>query len=249
MKAVIGLIFLWLAAGSASAQTNQAWDICRNPVRSFGAHEIVNLTPLFQWWARQPLPGATNASLQSTTTNAPEVRPLSAWRRVTGTPLATTGNSWLVAAVIYTSPTISTNARIILRNPPVQEEQTYLGLRAQLADVSQQITSIQQVYQAAVKAEQADVARAEAYQRSWDKVAPTGVVKYSRLAEQKHKEAALAASQQDQLEAVRNGIESQLKPIPAANGSYLVDWFAVEAGHTKQGVPIYDLGMVSPNPP
>jgi hypothetical protein len=132
MKANLGLIFLWLAAGAAAAQTNQTWKICRNPVRVFGVHETVNLTPLFQWWARQPLPGMTNASPQMAGAMAEEERPLSAWRRVTGIHVGTVENSWVVAAVIYSSPTNHASARIFLRNPPVLEEQTYDSLRAQL---------------------------------------------------------------------------------------------------------------------
>jgi multidrug efflux pump subunit AcrA (membrane-fusion protein) len=118
-----------------------------------------------------------------------------------------------------------------------------------LAEANEEITNSQHVYQADVKAQQAAGNRAEAYRRSWSKVAPTGVEEYSRLAEQKGRDAAEAASQRQQLETARNEIESQLKAIPAVNGTYRVDWFAVEVGQTKEGVPIYDLGLVSADPP
>ena len=47
---IIGLVFSLFVAGVASAQTNQSWAACRHPIRIFGEHKKVNLTPLFQWW-------------------------------------------------------------------------------------------------------------------------------------------------------------------------------------------------------
>jgi hypothetical protein len=40
-------------------------------------------------------------------------------------------------------------------------------------------------------------------------------------------------------------MQKQLDAIPAINGQYHIDWFAVAVGQTKAGVPIYDLGAVN----
>jgi len=248
-----GLILLWLAALTAVAQTNQGWAVCRNPVRVFGARSTVNLTPLFQWWARQPLP--TNAAAFTraninTNSSADDDRPLAAWHRVTGTPVAaTTAGNWIVDAVIYTSPTSRTNTRIVLNHPPALEEQNYYTLKTQLAEADQEIADARRIYEANTNAEQQADERVNMYRHSLSKVAPTGVNVYSREAQQKHDAAAVALNQQEQLEAARQQILNQLKTIPARGETYYIDWFAVMLGHTKTGQPIYDLGLVSPNPP
>jgi hypothetical protein len=42
--------------------------------------------------------------------------------------------------------------------------------------------------------------------------------------------------------------ESQLQTIPSMNGQYYIDWFALKIGADKNGVPIYDLGVVNGPP-
>ena len=247
-----GLILFWLAALTAGAQTNPGWAVCRNPVRVFSARSTVNLTPLFQWWARQPLPtnAAAYTSANITTNISDDDRPLTAWHRITGTPVATTtAGTWVVDAVIYTSPSARTNARIILNHPPVVEEQNYYILKTELAEADQEIADTRHIYEANTNAEQQADERVEMYRHSLSKVAPTGVNVYSREAQQKHNAAAVALGQQEQLEAARQQILNQLKTIPARDETYYIDWFAVLLGHTKKGQPMYDLGLVSPNPP
>ena len=111
----IGLIFLFFVAAIASAQTNHAWSVCRHPIRIFGDHTTVNLTPLFQWWQQQPQAGnaATNGDAGTDTE-----RPLASWHRISGIKAGELAASWVVNAVIYTNPTSRTNARVILNNPP-----------------------------------------------------------------------------------------------------------------------------------
>ena len=246
-----GLIVLGLslAALAAPAQTNPAGLMYRNPVRVFGAHATANLTPLFQWWAQHP--AATNdadftpADLAPGTDASIEYdRPLAAWHRVTGLHAATVGGSWIVDAVIYTSPTSRTNCRIILNHPPVSEEQAYLALQGQLAQTVQQISDASAIYDDAVKAEEKDKDLAAARRRSWSKAAPASVATYRRLAAKKHQEAESAAFQKEQLEAARNRLEQQLEAFPATNGAYCVDWFALMQGRNKQGMPVYDPGQL-----
>ena len=248
----LSLIFCGLLAGPVSAQTNQTWRTCRNPVRVFGGSPV-NLAPLFQWWERQPQPGKdtpyTNTVI-TVDTNAPETgRPLAAWHRVTGIHAGTLASgAWVVEAVIYTSPTARTNTRIILNHPPALEEQEYLTLKAELEQASEQINNAHKLYEAGIKAAQKDDALVNDYRHSRSKQAPTGINVYSQAEAQQEAAATAAANQQQQLTAARDQIEKQFKAVPALNGHYQIDWFAMLAGCTKTGVPIYDLGLVAATP-
>lgn len=244
---LIGLIVFLLAAVAAQAQTNQDWKVCRNPVRIFSGHATVDLTPLYQWWERQPLV-VTNRSEETNSSDESD-RPLSAWYLVTGTKVGDLGSSWVVDAVIYTSPTIRSNARIILNHPPEVEEQRYYTLKAQLAQAEQQVINAQDVYGANTNAEMQALERANFFRYSRSKLAADGVRDYTALAARYHTAAVAALDQLKLLEAARTQIEEQLKTVPSVNGVYQVDWFAVLLGRSKQGVPIYDMGLVSAMPP
>jgi hypothetical protein len=248
MKRAI-LILAWVVTVAASAQTNETWKTCRNPVRVFPGAANVDLTPLFQWWERQPQVLTNSVDGTNVSVAPDEERPLAAWSLISGTKAGTAGSSWVVEASIYTSPTEHTNARIMLKNPPTVEEELFYNLKTQLNYTDQQLAGAWRAYSADTNAEiQADT-RVEMYRRSISKVAPTGVVEYSRISQRNH-DAAVAATQQiDQLEAQRKQIDAQLKTIPSINGYYLINWFAVYIGHTKAGVPIYDMGLVSATPP
>jgi len=245
------IVFWLLLASAASAQTNQAWSIFRYPERMFAGNAVVNLMPLFAWWARQPLVVTNqNAGSTSDANGSPEeARPLSSWYRITGTPMATTGSSWLMDAVVYTSPTRHTNSVILLNNPPVGEVALFNALKAQLAEARQRIADARRVYDANTNAEAKALAEVAMYRRSWSKVASDGVIAYTRVAMQKHNDSATALNQLDQLEAARRQIEAQLETIPSRNGVYQVDLFAMLLGRNKQGVPTYDLGLVNDTPP
>jgi len=248
---ILGLMLLCLAATAAPAQTNQSWKVCRNPVRVFKGQATVDLTPLFQWWARQPQV-ATNRTAPTNTDTDPGAaadRPLSAWARVTGIQLSTSGDSWVLNAVIYTSPTVCTNARIILNHPPAVEEQTYETLKEQVAEAGRESAEAQRVYEVSTNAQAKALMSLQAYSHSQSKHRLDAERDYGALAAQDQAAAAAALSQIHQLEAARAELELQLKTIPAVNGTYQVDWFAVLLGHTKQGLPIYDLGLVSASPP
>jgi hypothetical protein len=239
-----GLILILFVAATASAQTNQGWSVCRQPVRIFGDHSTVNLKPLFQWWQRQPVSSKADTNAEA---GAAADRPLSAWHHLTGIKAGELETSWLVDAVIYTSPTARTSARIILNHPPTTEEQTFNTLKAQLAQARQQITNDQRLYKADLKAAQRAEEQAASYRRSGDKHATESSNNYLRLAAQKREAATTAQNEQKQLEAALPQIQQQLAAIPSKSGRYLVDWFALELGRSKQGMPIYDLGVVPPN--
>lgn len=245
-----GLIFLLFAAATVSAQTNQSWTPCRHPIRVFGDHKTVDLTPLFQWWKQQPLAVKTTTNLEAAADVSTDAdRPLSAWHRIAGAKAGELGQSWVVNALIYTSPTSRTNARIILNNPPIAEERLFNSLKTQLAETTRQITNAQRAYQKELKAAQKAEAEARSYRRSGSKHATESSNNFLRLAGQKREAATNAQNQQKQLEAQRPLIQNQLKAIPAVNGQYQIDCFALEVGRSKQGVLIYDLGVVPANSP
>jgi len=221
------------------AQTNQA-EGCRYPFRTFG-NAAVNLSPLFQWWNQHA--GDFHATNDMDVATS---RPMSAWHRITGTKIGELEYSWVVNARIYVSPGTYTNARIILKNPPVAEEQSFYALKNELAAVAQQMTNDQRKYRADTQAAQRAEARVRAieYNQSW-KAPPTGEI--TRAAKDKQAAAAALLNQQ-QLEQMAAQAESQLQTIPSLNGQYLIDWFALKIGADKNGVPIYDLGVVNGPP-
>lgn len=244
------LLLMLTMAANVSAQTNQDWLACRYPVRVFGNRAAVDLTPLFQWWLQQPAASTTATNHDTAADATPDAeRPLAAWRRITGTKAGDLPSGWVVNAVIYTSPTIHTNARIILKHPPVTEEQTYYALKARLDAATLQITNDQRSYQADTHAAQRAEDRARAWLRSGSKVANLNASHYTRLAAREHEAATAALNQQQQLEAARPLVQKQFDDIPAVNGQYYIDWFALASGQTKAGVLIYDLGMVVTNAP
>jgi hypothetical protein len=251
MKKFVGVILLCVAGWAAMAQAGRGLQACRYPVRVFGPRTAVNLNPLFAWWNRQP--GPTNgtgyaAATIDVSSNSPADdtdRPLPAWHLVTGAPVGNVnGGGWAVEAVIYTSPSARTNARIILVHPPTGEQESYLTLKADLVQVDQQIQSAQRAYAANTNEEMRAEARAELYRRSISKVASTGVLVNSREAEQRHAAAAADLRQKDELLATRTAIQTRLKAIPVVSGAYHIEWFAMMTGRTKQGVPVYDPGVV-----
>jgi hypothetical protein len=223
----------------------------------FTGHRVVNLTPLFQWWLQQSTP--TNAAHYQVanlnlSTNVADVtpadtRPLAAWHLVTGTHAATAGESWVVTGLVYTSPTARTNTRVILRNPPAAEEQAYYLLRTQLAEAGLEITNAQRTYESNLKSSSEAENRALAYGRSRTIGGAAGYTTYHARARQYQQAADTAAAQKQQLETLKQQFLEQLKTIPAANGDYQVNWFAMQIGRTKAGLPVYDMGVPSSTPP
>jgi hypothetical protein len=249
MKLIAGLVLLLLATVTAPGQTNHVWAACRHPIRIFGYNQTANLMPLFEWWEHQPaLNSPTNRDLAADA-GAGDNRPMLAWHRITGVKLGDAGNSWLVSAAIYTAPTIHTNARILLNNPPVVEEQTYYALQSQLTVLAQQSSTARRAFQTATNEEHRAQDRVEYYRHSISKVASTGVEKYSAIANRRHAEAAADLAQLEQIEAARVQAQKQLALIPAANGRYAIDLFALARGTDKRGMLIYDVGVINPGSP
>ena len=238
---ISSLMFLCLLAWTAPAQTNQNWTIYRHPIRIF-ANRSVNLTPLFQWWARQPTNAAAGDGV------LPPDRPLTPWYHITGSKIATLGASWVVNAEIFTSPTIRTNEPIFLNHPPSEEESTFAALKSELPALEQQIARTQKAYAADTNAELRAGERLAEYRRSSSKSAPTRVNEYSRIMVEKRTTAAALLNQLQQLQAAQIQYQAQFEAIPAIKGAYHVDCFAIELGRNQKGVRIFDLGLLGSGP-
>jgi len=255
MKTVL-LIFLLGAAWTAAAQTNQAihtkhagtgafsnftqtnQDICcRYPLRTFGSAANVNLTPLFKWWSHHGLADPAGAEAGVT-----DGRPLAAWHRITGNHVGDADSSWVVEAEIYTNPGVRLKARIMLKNPPVAEEQLFYSLKGELAAAVQEMTNDQRLYQTDTKAAQQAEARAKPVRNT--RKAKNQASQNAQTASVDQQTAAAALSEQQQLEQAVPLAQKRLNAIPAKNGKYVLDCFALAAGKTKAGVPIYDVGVV-----
>ena len=241
-----GILCFWLTAMAALAQSHPGWEIYRNPLRVFKGQGTVDLTPLYEWWKQAEL-AATNRAEGNAEAEAMAERPLTNWFRLSGTKIALAGNgSWVADATIYTAPTIHTKTRIILNNPPAVEEQTYYYVKTQLAEATRELTQAQTAYaadtNAVIKAREDE----NAYRHSPEKIALTEVKKYARLAVEKQQAAASTLNQIEQLKPLQTQLASQLTNFPAVDGTYRIDWFAVSLGRTRQGVPVFDLGLVVP---
>ena len=162
---------------------------------------------------------------------------MTAWHRITGTKVAMVGSSWVLTAVVYSSPLVRTNLRLILDHPPDAEEQMFYDLQAQLADARQQIAEARHVYATDTNAESKAEARVKAYRHSSSRLAPTEIIQNSRVEARERHAAGTELSQVQQLEAARDQMAQQLKLIPARDGVYLVDWLPWIPAAAKRACP------------
>jgi hypothetical protein len=224
---------------SASSQTNQSPLCCRSPVRGI-RNASVNLTPLFQWWTNHQSSGATTIiSLDSP-------RPLAAWKRIVGTKSTELELCWVVDADIFANPSTSTNARIILQNPPVQEAQQYDSLKSLIPQYSLQITNAQKAYQEHLKAEQRDQARANHYLQYWNWFPRAAGESYLQQANRERAAASAAQNEEREAQQAVDLAEKELSAIPSSQGDYLIDCFALDTGKTYKGLAVYDVGVGYP---
>jgi hypothetical protein len=240
---ILATILICLFAATAGAQTNLTAAACRHPARIMGT-ATVNLAPLFAWWAHQPQTKPSGTNAPATGASEPDERPLSAWKLISGTKVGEVEYSWVVDAVVYSSPTVRTNARIILKNPPAAEERAFNDLTAQLAQARQQVTNAQHTAETAQKAAKRDDDEAQRWFHSGAKNANASHNNFLRRAEQNRAAATAAQNQQRQFETLHSQLQKQLEALPSRNGKYHLVWFALEQGRTKAGVPVFDAGLV-----
>lgn len=233
-------ICLLLSGMTVWAQTNQTPLCCQYPVRSFGNGKMVNLAPLFRWWMDHinDHPGSAGG-------NADSDRPLSAWKRVTGVKMETLAYGWVVKARITDEPGAQTNEQIVLENPPAAEEQRYYALKARLLQYNEQISNDTRAYQADTRAENSAANRAssDARSRNWRNRIAVG--NYNRQAARKRKAAEIALNEQKKYEQARDLAQKQLNLISSNGKQYQIDCFALEIGRSRQGLPVFNTGMMN----
>lgn len=239
----IGLILLLLTGFSAAAQTSPAPACCRHPLRIFDNQTSVNLKPLFHWWTERT---HTNSSPAEPDGSPAATRPLMAWQRVIGFKTAVIGSDWVVNAVVQSDPagTNDIPQAIILKHPPAAEEAWYYELKRRLAAAAEQITADQHTYEAESLAAQKASAQAGNYDGTgkW----PARVrAKNDQQAADRHRAAAAAAlKDQKKLQAAYPKAQKELDALPAVNGRYQIDCFALELGRNTEGVRIFDFGAL-----
>lgn len=244
---ITGLVVFLLSVLTATAQTNDSGrPDCRNPVRLLGKRGAVDLTPLFEWWTAQKSAMTNESTAEGGGTNAFSAagRPLAAWFLITGRKVAVVGDSWLVDAAIYSSPAVSTNARIVLRNPPVQEEERFNSLQSRLEELEQFIANIRSRYYADSNAVIQAQSMMDQDRRGWGKRVTADYAVNYRIKAKKQDAAATDLRQLTQWQSSYDQLEIQLQAIPSDHEVYQVAWFAILRGRNQQGLMIFDVGQL-----
>ena len=237
-------LFLLLAGVSAGAQTNPAPTnapppfFCRQPYRVMGVGKMVDLTPLMQWWTNQ---GPQEVALPLNA--ARPVRPLSAWKRITGVPTGVVDAAWVVPAEIGNSPTDQTNEWILVKNPPVAEAAQYENLKALLVQYQNQIADDQRKQADYTKAAKQNTDLATQTGQSYSKSIRWNASYYTQLAGQNRAAAAAALADQKATEQLLEQARQLLKTIPSVDGRYQLDCFALPLGRNAKGQLIFDPGV------
>ena len=234
------LLLLMLAALPVFGQTNDSQFCCRQPYRTLGLRQPVNLDPLFEWWRHQ-------GSLSDTQTPLNVVRPprpLAAWKCITGFQTGVVDGVWVIHAEIATTDTDKTNEWILLKNPPAAEAAYYYNLKSQLAQYQEQIANDARAHEQYAKAAKQNADQANALNQNFSKSIRADAPIYAQRANQNFAAAAAALNHQRATEQARDQAEQQLKAIPSVNGQYLVDCFALELGRNKKGQLVFDAGVV-----
>jgi hypothetical protein len=235
----LSLLFL-LAAFTSPAQTNHTPWCCRFPLRVMGGGGV-NLTPLGQWWVQH---GGQNEGQPAAAGDYIDVRPLAAWKRVTGEKTGELEDAWVVKAEIYTSPASKTNEWILLRHPPAAEEQQYYYLQSLLVQDTQQIATDAQTHDADEKAAKKEEARAKEENTSYSKGVRFYAADYEARAAQYRNAAAAALAEEKQYQQGREQALQQFNALPSMHGRYKLDVFALELGRNSKGQLVFDAGQI-----
>ena len=217
-------IAIGLLAATASSGTPLS-----HPKRLIG-QEPVDLTPLFQWWAKHQ-----------------GERPLKSWSHITGTVVGTNSLGWIVntgsaAGAIHEDSRhghgASNGGKVVLRNPPVEERAEFDALTARSK---------------ALKVERAKAAAEESGAKTRGEAVAKERKGYSRLSPAARKLAAESRQlQQIQTQAKQrvSELDRQLQPVNTrlklypSTERYEVDCFALGTAETSQGLRVYDYGLV-----
>ena len=201
------LLTLLFAALIASASP------VRDPKRTVN-EQTVDLTPLFHWW-----------------NNHEGERPLKAWVHITGHVVTATAWGWTLNAHAEhfgeKKDSGEKEIKIMLKNPPVQEQAQFAQLKAQIETLNEERARFST--QAATAAGHA---KDYSHQRHG----------YAVGAAYHHQETA-AKEQIKHIDEQLKAINAKLAAFPDRD-KYAVDCFALHTGQYVNGLPIYDHDVV-----
>ncbi len=223
-------LFLLLLAAVLSAAPATATPV-RDARRMINGH-AVDLTPLMKWY-----------------TNHHGTRPLTAWVHVTGVVVATNAWGWLVQGQAEIAPHSDAEesssaaakngqAKLLLRNPPVQERAEFDRLRAQLKQLESQRSQVaNQQTEAKSRADALNKEQAGYRRAGYRSRVVTAEARQVRLVQNQSK-AELKPLDQQIAELKR-----KLAPYPSVD-HYEVDCFALDANQEYQGMRLLDHGVI-----
>lgn len=189
----------------------------------------VDLTPLFNWWAKHDGP-----------------RPLTSWVRLTGAIVGTNSGAWIVEGKIEeareakssdgSSEAAAGTQKILLRNPPVDDLVEFQRLTNRLAELNKQ--------RGVLKAE-ADQAKAR----------DQAVTEQQRAARHNRARARVLAGEDKQLKQTESQAKAEQKPLDEEAKEiknklagcpnldrYVVDCFALDLHFDYAAMPVFDHG-------
>ena len=219
---LMGIVVVLLAAGPDLPATP-----LKAPKRVVDG-KTVDLSPLFKWWTKHD-----------------GRRPLAAWVHVTGAVVGTNAWGWVVEAQIEKTdhPARQTGAnpanadgpaRILLREPPMQD-------KAQFEQLSVQLKALNAQHAALTGEESQARNRADALSRE-QRAYPR-----SRVIAAEHRQVVQVENQaREGLKPIDLQIQDLKKKLAAYPNPdhYEVDCFALDTQRAYSGLPLYDHGQV-----
>lgn len=179
-------------------------DPLKNPHRMVGGRSI-DLSPLFQWWRDHS-----------------GERPLPAWVHITGPITATNSWGWVVS---------SKEGKILLRNPPVQDQADFERLSGQLKALEKQRTQL-------IAEENQAKARAAAAGRTYSRRGRATAIAAAQARQVEHQDQAGLKVVDDQIQAVKKKLAGYPK-----TDQYEVDCLALKTGSAYGALKIFDHGL------
>ncbi len=203
----------------------------KSPKRLVGDRQV-DLTPLFQWWARHDGP-----------------RPLNAWVHLTGAPIATNSLGWVIRASVENTDYDSSRdkpakevapGRVVLEHPPAEDRAAFDRLKAELEKLGGERTNLVAQVAAAKAQGQAVANQQNAYRRNGLRSRALAAESRELKSEQSQANAAL--------KSLDTRIQETRKKLAAYPNSehYVVDCFGLKTRREYSGMPVYDHGVPMP---
>jgi hypothetical protein len=190
--------------------------------------QVVDLTPLFHWWAKQD-----------------GDRPLKAWAHVTGAVVGTNAWGWIIDAHVERALPASggdsdapKQAKIILRHPPAAEFGEFETLAAQLKDLNDQHAKLSADAAQATKRSQDAASKQTA-----NNVSVRRAARLQQEARQSNQTASEDEAQLKTLDQQIKEVKEKLVAFPSAT-KYSVDSFALDLKQQADGMPLFERGGV-----